>query len=118
MRALATAAISLVVLVGCSQQAEEYDRAADVVNALRDGGMPCTDLTSEGDAKLVTERASCSLSDTPVGIYMFEDTDDRDAWLQVGTGLGDVVVGPNWALDVADDDLAREVGDMLGGEVR
>jgi len=118
VKALIAAVLSLFLLVACSGQAETYSTTAELTGALQDEGVSCADLTQDSAAELVTERASCSVSGTDVDIYLFDDETDRERWLEIGAGLGEVVLGPNWAIATTDEDLSREIADALGGTIR
>jgi hypothetical protein len=113
MKAIVLACVALSVLVaGCGGGPEEFATVADVAAALEDEGIACASVERSPSGDLVVEQGTCDGHD----LYVFDDESDRDRWLAVGAGLGDVVVGPNWA--IVTDGAAQEVADALGGEVR
>ena len=111
MRTVVSAILMALLLGGCSSTAASYDSAAQIGTELRDAGIECSDFDASSGAELVRDQGSCSGND----IYVFADEETRDRWLSVGAGLGEVVVGPNWAV-VTDD--PKPVADALGGDLR
>ena len=113
MRAMLLACVAAAALfAGCSGGAGEYGTVADVAAALEDAGIACRSVESSPAAELVAEQGTCGGHD----LYVFDDEGARDRWLEVGAGLGDVVVGPNWA--IVPGDGAGAIADALGGDVR
>jgi hypothetical protein len=113
MRAVVLACVAVSVLAaGCDRGPEEFATVADIAAALEDEGIDCPSVESEPSGDLVAEQGTCGGHD----LYVFDDEKDRDRWLSVGAGLGNVVVGPNWA--IVPGDAARDIADALGGDVR
>lgn len=113
MRAMVLACLAAAALfAGCAGGAGEYESVADVAAALEDEGIACPSVESSPAAELVAEQGTCGGHD----IYVFDDESARDRWLEVGAGLGDVVVGPNWA--IVPGERAGSIADALGGDVR
>lgn len=113
MRAVVIACVAVSVLAaGCSGGPDEFASVADVAAALEEEGIDCPSVKPSSSGELVAEQGTCDGHD----LYVFDDEADLDRWLRVGAGLGDVVVGPNWA--IVTDGAAQEVADALGGEVR
>jgi hypothetical protein len=114
MKAIVSMCVTMaVVLTGCSGGAEEYPSVGDIAVALGDEGIEC-DIDSSSPGELVADYGTCGELD----LFVFDSEDDRDRWLKVGADLGDVVVGPNWAILPDDDGDAREIAEALGGDVR
>jgi hypothetical protein len=113
MKAIVLACVAASVLMaGCAGGPEEFAAAADVAAALEDNGIDCPFEGSAASGELVAEQGTCGGH----ALYVFDGASDRDRWLAVGAGLGDVVVGPNWA--IVPDGPARDIADALDGEVR
>ena len=85
-----------------------FDSARDVADAAGCSGYEMT----EPDFG-TTDTARCRLGGRDVEIYIFEDQDRFLSYAEAGCGLGsgEFTVGHNWALSVADEQLA----DRLGG---
>lgn len=115
MRFLVALSCALFV-AGCSPGAENYADAGAVAAALRAEGIPCDIAESGGSGDLVDDRGECGSGTAGYTIFVFDREEELDRWLRVGAGLGDVVVGPNWAIDPGGD--ADAVAEALGGEIR
>ena len=101
-----------IVFAACSGAADEYANAAALAAALDEGGVRCEMTPSETSASLVADEGTCDGYE----IYVFDDEQKRDRWLSVGASLGEVVVGPNWA--IVSNDGAQDVAEVLDGEIR
>lgn len=114
MKAIASLCVVVaVVFAGCGGGAEEYPSVGDIAVALGDEGIDC-DIDSSSPGRLVADYGTCGELD----LFVFADEGDRDRWLKVGADLGEVVVGPNWAILPDSDDDARKIADALGGDIR
>ena len=117
MKRLLGLALSVVFVLGaCSDAPARYTSATELVADLRAGDVSCEGYTTSKVAELLSDQASCTSGDTPIDIYVFDDTKIRDRWLSLGAGLTDVVVGPNWV--VAAPEKAEAVAGVLGGDIR
>lgn len=106
-------AATIVLFAGCGGGADEYPSVDDIAVALGDEGIEC-DIDSSSPGELVADYGTCGELD----LFVFADEGDRDRWLKVGADLGDVVIGPNWAILPDSDGDAQEIADALGGEIR
>lgn len=111
--ALALAALG----VSCSTGAESFPDTGAVGAALRDAGVACSALEVQDASGVARERAICDSDDASLTLFVFEDAGDRDRWASVAAQLGDVALGPNWAVVGPRDAVARVV-EGLGGEAR
>jgi hypothetical protein len=113
MKQLVLTCVAVSVLVaGCGGGPETFSSVAGVAAALEDEGIDCRSVEPARSGDLVAEQGTCDGHD----LYVFDDEGDRDRWLAVGEGFGDVVVGPNWA--IVPDDRAQDIADALRAEVR
>ena len=114
MKAVASLCMVVAVaLAGCGGGAEEYPSVGDIAVALGDEGIDC-DIEESSPGELVADYGICGDLD----LFVFDDEGDRDRWLEVGADLGEVVVGPNWAILPDNDDDAEDIADALGGDIR
>ena len=116
MRKMRSAAVVCVVVAvfvtGCSRGPDSFAGVADIAAALEEEGIDCPSVEPSSSGELVAEQGTCDGND----IYLFDNERDLDRWLSVGGGLGDVVVGADWA--VVPGGAAQDIADALGGEVR
>jgi hypothetical protein len=112
----ATAALA-VFLGACSGGPETFKEVDQLVAALQDGGVECTNVHTGGGAQLVKESGSCAAAGQALSLFLFSSEKDRDDWLQVGGSFGSEVVGPNWVVIAPDGAAAKEVAEALDGEV-
>jgi hypothetical protein len=82
------------MLVACGEDAPVFDSAGQMADQLG-----CTDLEIT-EAERVKEAAVCELDGERVSLFVFEDTAQRDEWLQFGEQFSkDLITGPTWAVD-------------------
>src|SRR3990170_191395 len=105
-----------LLFAACSSGPDGYGDVDEVVSALREGGIECNEVQTGRPAEVVSEQATCRADGGEYSIFVFANEEKRDRWLTVGAGLGEIVVGPNWAIDPGDD--AQAVADALGGDIR
>lgn len=108
--------ICALFFAACSTGPDGYSDVDAVVSALREGGIECDEVETAQPAEIVGEQATCRTEGGEYAIFVFTSEEKRDRWLTVGAGLGEIVVGPNWAIDPGDD--AAAVAAVLGGDIR
>ena len=113
MKAIASLSLAIVVFfTGCAGGAQEYSSVDALAAALGDEGIRCGSVEETTAGDLVADQGSCDGHD----LFVFDGEQDRDRWLEVGAALGEVVVGPNWA--IVPNGSAQDIADALGGDVR
>jgi hypothetical protein len=117
VKSLAVATVALAFLGACSGGPDTYDGVGELVTALRDGDVECTNLHIGGGGELVDESGSCAFEMRSLAIFVFSEESTRDEWLRIGGTFGIEVVGPNWVVIAQDDAGAQRVVDAIGGEV-
>jgi len=126
IRAVVVVAALTALLVSCST-GREYESVADLVTALDDSGVACTDLTSIEPSGGSIEHGSCRRDGaTYLQLDVYASAADRDAEVQaivhgfekLGSGYC-VVFDDRWS--VTSEGSASEctaIGDALGGTTR
>lgn len=133
-RRLAASVVSLMLLCACSgKTAASYSGTSALAHALNSNGVACTGMeatsgapATEGAAASMKDRvkplvdaaATCSHGKTRLLLFTFKNRDLRDRWLTLGKLYGSVVVGPNWTVSTHSDQLAKQIGSAIGGEVQ
>jgi hypothetical protein len=123
----------LVGLSGCSKkEAISYPGVADLAHALKANGVGCQrfEMTSSGAAEpsatplkkgaqpLVRQAGDCSHGTAKLLLFTFQSSAVRDRWLALGHLYGSTVVGPDWAVTTHNKDVAANIADAIGGEVK
>jgi hypothetical protein len=101
-----------------------YPGVDALAEALRDGGVECSDLvvadapTGEDAGKsLPKDAGTCGSDDEGLQLFVFADVEARDKWLTLGKMFSEnVVTGPNWTVIAQNEDAAERVADALEGE--
>lgn len=104
------------VLGACSAEAQSFERSSALVDAMEKAGVECSGLEKADAGELLSDHGFCTIDGEAVDIYIFENAEDRDRWLNFGQGLGEVVTGPNWTVDAGEH--ADAVAEALTGEIR
>lgn len=111
---------ALLILGGCSSKtAVRYDSVGDIAQALVQEDVPCTPSESgSGEAELVKEQGVCEIDGADLEIFLFDDVEQRDSWLEFGGRLRPATAtGPNWAI-IGDEEVVSTAADALGAERR
>ncbi len=90
------ALIALLGLAACSRDPESYESLSALSEAVSEAGVPCDQVESGPEAKLVSASGSCA--DSEITIYMFDSAGALENWTKVGARLAPTAVGPNWAV--------------------
>lgn len=104
----------VIVLSGCSREAQAYEELSALRSAVSSAGIPCERVEPGPDAELVSDSGTCVGSE--VSLYLFEDAADLENWRKVATRLGPTLIGPNWAA-VGERDNIDRLAEGLGGEI-
>ena len=113
--------VMLVIGVGlgaCGQEAPSYSSVAELAAAMKEGGAGCHSLSRLDAADLVSDRAVCKVDGSTVNLYLFSSDANQREWLAVGSELGPVIEGPDWAVVPTDPDIVRKIADATGGTLR
>jgi hypothetical protein len=125
MRRAAAAILLLFVLGACSQEAETYASPTEVVAALQEADLECSDLemadpstdTEPVDGaereSLIAEQGVCSMAGEPVTVMTFDNEGDREDWAAVGAQLAPVAEGPNWAVTSDSEEVVKRIASAL-----
>jgi hypothetical protein len=125
MRRAAAAILLLFVLGACSQEAEIYASPTEVVAALQEADLECSDLemadpstdTEPVDGaereSLIAEQGVCSMAGEPVTVITFDNERDREDWAAVGAQLAPVAEGPNWAVTSDSEEVVKRIASAL-----
>ena len=108
----------IVVLAGCGGDGSSVESLDDLGAMLEEQDIDCSDLRADSDEMLVREGGSCE--DGDVAVYLFNDSENRDNYLDIASGFGGgpYVVGKNWVVEMPDADTAEELADELDAEVQ
>lgn len=101
-------------IVACSREPMLHEDLSSLAEAVSAAGVPCDRIDPGPGAQLVGETGTCFGSG--VRIYLFDRAEDIDDWKKVGTQVGPIVLGPNWAA-IGDPDHLGRISDELGGEL-
>lgn len=128
----AVALALLLALVGCTSddgtpaaapspsaaaQGGAFGSTADIVAALGDAGLPCTEPMT-GTFEGVAEAQSCILNDAEdVVLLRFADAAEKAAYVESKDELSSAVLGENWAVQTVLPQTAEQVAAAIGGEV-
>lgn len=104
-RAAITVIAVVLTLAGCAREAASYDTGAALAEALAAADVPCTAPRSAGSSEIVSDHVTCGSTQGDLELYVFDTTEDRDAWLLVGARLGPVASGPNWTVGGVESDV-------------
>jgi hypothetical protein len=116
MRLKAILMCAVFLGVACSG-ADSYGSMDEIIAAMSEGDVICTDLHVRPPAELTAEAATCSVDGVKVEMYGFEDSDQKDDWLKLGTLLGgEQIRGPNWVVRTESTEVADAIEDALKGE--
>jgi hypothetical protein len=102
----------------------EYDSTDDIVAALAEGGVRCSELHLRSTSTAVEESAECQVQGDDVVIRVFATNEARNRYLATVESLvqgADVsgpptVVGPIWLVITDTKATARKVEEALGGQ--
>jgi hypothetical protein len=86
---------------------------------LRGAGVDCGGLEADSDELFVREGGSCETKVGDLSVYVFNDSDNRDSYLEIakGFGGGPYVVGTNWLIEVRDLATAERLASDLDASV-
>ena len=90
--------VAVALLGACSETPARYRSASAVAASLRAEDITCDDFSAGEAAELLKDRGTCAGDDSTIDIYVFRTQADRDRWLHLGSGLDDVMIGPNWVV--------------------
>lgn len=113
---LLLALVAALALVSCSPEPETYGDVNAVAAALEEADLSCVEVSTSPPGDIVRDQGTCKAAGSEHDIFVFADEDARDRWLEIGGGLGEVVVGPNWV--VIPDGESGPVAEALAGEIR
>ena len=125
MRTIPALCLVALSLASCGgDDPTSYASITDMAADLQAGGVDCADATvrdlpaaENGSETLPSESGSCTSGDDTIQLFVFDDTDARDKWLNLGSRFSnDVVTGPNWTVIAPDEGSAEDIADALGGE--
>ena len=131
MLRIATAATGLLMLVSCtggeSTAPDSYDTVQDIVDAMDEGGLKCTDVRVDDEEPVVKQFGSCKLHGEKYIAFTILEDEDKDQIhsvfkAQLGHYGGTYVVGDTWTVRVEegiaeDEKTAKEIQDAIGGEI-
>ncbi len=103
-------------LAACDGGPDSFTQPSTLVSALNEGGVECSDLDKAEPGDLASEHGVCTADGERVHIYIFENGADKERWLNLGEGLGEVVVGPNWTISAGSS--ARDISEVLDGRIQ
>jgi hypothetical protein len=113
------ALLAALTFAACDTEPESYASAKQVVGAMADAGLACTDFKAGGSAptaeaeSLTEESGTCSIEGEDVVVATFGSPADRDDWVAVGRLLGPVAMGPNWIATSRSKETVTEIVDAL-----
>ena len=125
MRTIPALCLVALLVAGCDgDEPKSYSSITAMAADLEAGGVDCGDPvlvdlpTAENGAEtLPAETGNCSSGDDSIQLFVFDDAEARDKWLNLGSRFSeDVVTGPNWTVIAPDGGSAEEIADALGGE--
>ncbi len=114
------AGVTALALVGsaCTQEAASYESVAAVVSDMEAAGVSCKELVTSSEAQLVKESGRCTVGGSEVDVFIFDDEEEREKWLQLGDLIkSELLVGPDWTVRVNDDDVRADLEEALNADV-
>lgn len=113
--------LSVAMLIGActGKSAVSYGSVGELGHALSAEDVACDPSTSgSGEAELVKEQGTCEIDGDRLEIFLFEDAEQRDGWLEFGARLRPATAtGPNWAV-IGEEEVVKTAAEALGGELR
>lgn len=112
--------LTALIFGACSQKtAAPYDSASDLAQALVKEDAGCDQLeTGSSEAELVKEQGTCEVQGQKLEIFLFDDAEQRDSWLEFGGRLRPATAtGPNWAIIGAKAPV-EAAAEALGADLR
>jgi hypothetical protein len=108
-----------------AMEAPEYDSTEDIVAALAEGGVRCSELHMRSSSAEDQESAECQVRGNDVVIRIFATNEARNRYLATVESLiqgADVsgppaVLGPTWLVTTDTKPTARTLREALGGEL-
>lgn len=114
-------AACLLFFVGCGGGDESYATVKEVVDALKEGGVKCTRMRIDDDhdeALGVIESGACDIGDEPLYIVIAGGEDELESLLDADDVPGAAfVVGDVWTVGAAEEAIAENVQEAIGGEL-
>jgi hypothetical protein len=108
-----------------AMEAPDYDSTDDIVAALTEGGVRCSELHMRSTSTAGQESAECQVRGNDVVIRIFATSEARNRYLAAVESLiqgADVsgppaVVGPTWLVITDTKATAKKLMEALGGEL-
>lgn len=108
----------LLFLTGCGSDGSSVESLDDLGAMLEEQDVDCSDLRADSEELFVREGGDCE--DGELAVYVFNDSENRDNYLEAASGFGGgpYVVGENWVVEMPDTDSAEELAEELDAEVQ
>ena len=103
-------------------EAAAFEDVPSLVRAMNSGGVACKDMEQvDAPQETIADFGFCFITpDYEKDIYIFENTEDRDLWVQSLEEVPDIylLIGPNWFITSGSQPELEDIRGVLGGDLR
>jgi len=92
---------------------------SEFVSALQSAGVPCADYVKKSEPSILTkDEGSCTFGDSTIYLALFGDSKTTPELVDSLKGFGGYfLTSNNWAINVEDETVAKELQTLLGVSV-